>query len=540
MGIANTVWSRAQAWLVACLLGMAAAPFAHAELGDNLLVDPVAMSLGNAVTADPPGIASIHFNPAGLARIEADTRSDSVSVVSIRNPNTFQDASNIDIGGFKDDPLNNTHSGSVRQRLYLPIIGLLPWHMPALVLPSLGLAFHQPNSPFTFGTMSYPTMGLSFDRSDPNDPAAYDGKLVDIERIVYFSPTVGYKVSDTLRVGVGVPIAYGALVVNTDMRMPNTLLGIIGKVQQGFCPNGEQNVVDVFFFGLCGGGKNGMLNPFNKVANMNLELTAPIDPTINLGVLWEPVDWFALGAVLQGGTSTYYHGTYVIDAAPELRAFTYGLQHSLLGPLTAAITAMPASIPAVQSGHVVADIPFPTRVQLGVKLKPVSFLQFNMDVSYADWAKWNSLTMQFDQNINLLEMARIFGISNSSQLTLPVGARSVVNYSFGLQMQVTSDLALRAGYEPRKSSIPGNQINLIAPLPNTKLMSLGLEYKLGNGASISVAGTLMKGSYNVPARTDCNLNCDNFFNVVYNPYAAMNVEGTIIIRFFGVKFTKPF
>jgi long-subunit fatty acid transport protein len=540
MGIVNTVWSRARPWLMACLLSMGVVPFACAELGDNLLVDPVAMSLGNAVTADPPGIASIHFNPAGLARIEEDTRSDSVSVVSIRNPNTFQAAPDIDIGGWKDDPLSGTSSGSVRQRLYLPIIGLLPWHLPVLVLPSLGLAFHQPNSPFTFGTMSYPTMGLSFDRSDPNDPAAYDGKLVDIERIVYFSPTVGYKVSDTLRVGVGVPIAYGAMVINTDMRMPNPLLGIIGQLQQGFCPNGQSNVIDTFFFGICGGGKNGMLNPFNKVANMNLEMTAPIDPTINLGVLWEPVDWFALGAVLQGGTSTEYHGTYAISATPELPAFVGGLEHSLLGPLAAAITGMPQNIPAMQSGHVVADIPFPSRIQLGVKLKPVSFLQFNMDVSYADWAKWNSLTLQFDQNINLLESARIFGISNSSQLTLPVGARSVVNFSYGMQLHVTSDLTLRAGYEPRKSSIPNNQLDLIAPLPDTKLKSLGLEYKLGNGASISLAGTYMKGSYSIPARTDCNLNCDGFFNVVYNPYAALNVDGAIIIRFFGVKFTRPF
>jgi long-subunit fatty acid transport protein len=540
MGIVNTVWSRARPWLMACLLGMGAAPFAHAELGDNLLADPVAMSLGNAVTADPPGIASIHFNPAGLARIEEDTRSDSVSVVSIRNPNSFQAVSNDDIGGWKDDPLSGTSSGSVRQRLYLPIVGLLPWHLPALVLPSLGLAFHQPNSPFTFGTMSYPTMGLSFDRSDPNDPAAYDGKLVDVERIVYFSPTVGYKVSDTFRVGIGVPIAYGAFVANLDMRMPNTLLGIIGKLQQGFCPNGQSNVIDTFFFGICGGGKTGMLNPFAKVANANLELTAPIDPTINIGALWEPVDWFALGAVLQGGTSTEYHGTYRFTAAPELRAFTSGLQDSLLGPLAAAITGMPSNIPAVQSGHVVADIPFPSRIQIGVKLKPVSFLQFNVDASYADWAKWNSLTFQFDQNINLLDMAHIFGISDATKLTIPVGARSVVNYSFGMQLNVTSDLTLRAGYEPRKSSIPNNQLDLVAPLPNTKLMSLGLGYKLGNGASISLAGTLMKGSYNIPARTDCNLNCDNFFNVVYNPYAGLNVDGTIIIRFFGVKFTRPF
>ncbi|HEY9029401.1 MAG TPA: hypothetical protein VIP05_34260, partial [Burkholderiaceae bacterium] len=51
--------------VAAALAACALAP-AHAALTDNLAVSPVAMSLGNAVTADPPGIDSIHANPAGL------------------------------------------------------------------------------------------------------------------------------------------------------------------------------------------------------------------------------------------------------------------------------------------------------------------------------------------------------------------------------------------------------------------------------------------------------------------------------------------
>lgn len=45
----------------------------HAQLGQNLSVDMKALSMGNAVTADPPGINSIHFNPAGLSRIDGLT-----------------------------------------------------------------------------------------------------------------------------------------------------------------------------------------------------------------------------------------------------------------------------------------------------------------------------------------------------------------------------------------------------------------------------------------------------------------------------------
>ena len=42
---------------------------AHAQLAQNLSVDLRSLSLGNAVTADPPGVNSIHFNPAGLTKI---------------------------------------------------------------------------------------------------------------------------------------------------------------------------------------------------------------------------------------------------------------------------------------------------------------------------------------------------------------------------------------------------------------------------------------------------------------------------------------
>ncbi len=44
--------------------------FANAQLGQNLAVDIRSLSMGNAVTADPPGISAIHFNPAALAKID--------------------------------------------------------------------------------------------------------------------------------------------------------------------------------------------------------------------------------------------------------------------------------------------------------------------------------------------------------------------------------------------------------------------------------------------------------------------------------------
>jgi long-subunit fatty acid transport protein len=514
---------------------------AQAGVTDNVATSPTAMALGNAVTADPPGIESIHFNPAGLARLKGTHHIDSVFVATIRNPNRFVSAPDIDIGGFRDDPVNGTSSGPVRQAIAIPFLGIPKARLPGVLVPSMGVSYNAPGSRWTFGTLTYLSQAMSMDRTrDPNDPARFDGRLVHLQRLVYLSPSAAYKVSDTLQVGISVPIAYANFAINTDFRAPNKLLGTVGQLQKAVCPDGNGTVIDTLTFGLCGGGPEGMVNPFKRAANIDFDMHASFDPTVNIGVLWEPKKWFAFGLVVQGGTRTTYTGNYMFHSDPMLRSFVRGLNSSLLGPIVGAVTGMPQDIPEYQYGNMTAKIPFPWRVQAGVKLMLTDYVQVNADVSYADWAQWNQLTFEFDQSIRLLEMARLFGYANSRQATFQMGFRNVVNYSLGTQFNVTKKLALRLGYEPRKSSIPGDKMSLLAPLPDTKLKSVGVRYRFDDGGEVSVTASQMKGTYNIPARSDCNLNCDNFFNLIYNPYAATSVSGSLIVRYAGASYTRPF
>ena len=526
-----------------CLLSLFLTPQAHAIMGDNIGVDPAAMAMGNAVTADPPGINSIHFNPAGLARLPTGKfKTDTLVIAGIQTEEHYRSAPDMDIGGFTNDPLNETASGRVKHHLYIPGFGMLPWKLPVLAAGNLGFSFNKEGSPFTFGTTTYAPFIMSLDRTeDPDDPSRFMGKVVHMQRLVYLSPAVGYKYSDTLRFGVAVPIAHQAIVIDTDMRMPNKLLGITGSLQKGFCgEEGKPNVIDTFTVGLCGGGKDGMLDPFKKVANMSMELTTPFDPTLNLGVLWEPTKSFGVGLSYQGGSNTVYHGRYSFKAEPMIRAFVQGLNSSLLGPMIGGIAGLPQHIPAIQSGNVVATIPFPDKWQLGFKVRPTDKLQLNMDVSYTDWAKWDAFQFKFDQDIYMLQMARMFGVADSTQVTMNQGLKNVFSFGYGVQYDVTPKLSLRFGYEPRKSSIPLNQITVLAPLPDTVVKSIGARIKLEKDTEINLAFSYMTGSYNVPARSNCNLNCDHFFNIVYNPYAAMDVDGAITIRYFGASLTHRF
>src|SRR5690554_2794295 len=54
---------------------------AQAQMTQNLTLHPKALALGNAVTADPPGLMAIHYNPAGLTKL--DGRQLEVNMLSI-------------------------------------------------------------------------------------------------------------------------------------------------------------------------------------------------------------------------------------------------------------------------------------------------------------------------------------------------------------------------------------------------------------------------------------------------------------------------
>lgn len=518
-----------------------AQPNAQAALTDNLGASVVAMSMGNAVVADPPGLDSIHFNPAGLARLKANRRQDAVFGASIKPYASFSQPPDFDIGGWKEDPLNGTRTGDkVNSSLFLPLYGPIKRPLPTAIGAGLGLAFHTPGSKWTFGTASYVPMAVGIDRTeDPNDPARFDGKKIVIQRLVYLSPTAAYQYSDTLSFGIGVPIAHQGFALNTDMRMPNQLLGIIGQLQDAWC--GDQgNPLDTLAFGLCGGGKEGRLRPFNKAGNMDFELTAPVDPTLNLGVLWEPKEWFALGASYQFGSKTALTGRFSFQADPMLRKFVDGMYASLQGPILAATFGMPTSIPAVQSGNVTLVLPFPEHAQVGIKVKPLSFLQFNVDANWTNWKRWDKMTFQFDQQVALLQMARLFGQPDASKLVIPRGYKSPLHFGYGMDLSIGQSLHLRAGYEPRKSSVPRSAMDLIAPMPDLTVKSLGIGYTTKGGTRFDATASYAHGKFDLPANTSCNLNCNNFFNVIYNPYAGLDIKGGIRIRYAGISMSHEF
>jgi long-subunit fatty acid transport protein len=175
-----------------------------------------------------------------------------------------------------------------------------------------------------------------------------------------------------------------------------------------------------------------------------------------------------------------------------------------------------------------------------MKFIPLRQWQMNFVLGWTNWKRWDKLTIEFDQPIALLQMAKLFGVQDSSKLVLKRGYRNTITMGVGVQYQPTENFTIRAGYENRPSSVSPSVFDLIAPVPDLQLFGVGLGYKFDKKSGVDVGASLVKGSFNIPAGQSCNLNCSDFFNLIYNPYAGLNVRGNMYIRYLGVSFSKVF
>jgi long-subunit fatty acid transport protein len=508
-----------------------------AAMGENIAISPRAMSMGNAVTADTVGTEAVHYNPAGLTKIRGKQGDTHIALAKVRNFAEFNKPANYEgIFGYTEDPVIGQRSISNNHQLYVPGYGVTNAKMPVLVAPGNGWAYNDPDSRFTFATAVFLPMAVTYDRSEgDDDPARYGGRKTIMQRFTYLAPSVGYKVNDTLSLGITGSLSHFALVTETDFRAPNTLIAMTARLQEALCPEGG-NPIDAVLFGLC---SKGSMNPFTNVLNMNIEMTTSADPTVTVGMLWEPNDWFAFGAKYSSESKMRLHGKYKITYDESVQEFFKGVSNSALGPIILASLAMPSYVPPEEEGNVSLTLTYPKSIQMGTKMK-FGKLQVNTDVGWTNWAAWDQFKMEFDQELAAAQMARLFGFPDATTLTIPRGYQNTWSTGVGLEYAFTNRFRLRGGAEYRKSSIPPDKIDTIAPLSDDILWGLGAGITIDKYTEIDLALSMLHTKFTAPANTSCNLNCTDLFNMVYNPYAGLDVTAGLKIDYAAISIRKKF
>lgn len=517
---------------------------ATAQLGQSLLLDPKALSMGNAVTADPPGIMSIHYNPAGLTKLEDRQLSVTLMNVMLHSEASFEVSEKEEEEGennlldIRKDPVAGEES-EVHPAAFLPGVGIVPMHLPVLTLPSGGISVNPPGSKFTFANAVYMPMAAGFYKED-DDPGRYQGKQIAIQRMTYLSPSFGYKVTDEFSVGAAILFSTQAFAISQDVRAPNIMTAAGELLQEAFgCEEGGNgNDPLVPFVSLCGG----LIGPYKDVGTLSMAMEEKLSPSYNLGVLWEPNDWFAWGANYQSEAKSQLAGHFEFDYTRDFAGFFSGFRSSIFGAIIGAMFQLPTGV-SKETGYVTTEFVYPQHFQTGVKFRVFDRLQFNVDAGWTDYDEWDAFYFEFDRQLDFLNAAKILAPTEATGNTLKqnLNYKSVWSFGFGLEFDVSSRLKARLGYEPRNTSIPDNRRNVMAPLGYADLYGVGLGYRWDLDTDIDLHMSYMESYEEIDAdEPSGSLNQNCLTCVASNPYPGLDVKTKLTIMAAGITFRTKF
>ena len=305
-----------------------------ASFTDSITIgNPKALSLGHAVTADPPDIDSIHFNPAGLTRLkgrqmflkgivglfstemELGEYGDYTKDLIERYRDQYDDAYRDDDGNYLygktpydeyvyDSVLNTKSESEGGPTLMLPG-GMVD--LPIGAGMAGGATYNPPGSRFTFGTNVYAPLMNGFHRAD-DDPGRFAQQKVAFTLITYFSPTVAYEFSDEFSMGFSINFNYSGMGMVLPIREPHEAIFLLGSplitgipgenpgdpmIRDGFCKIGDDGtfVPNDLNIDIC----TVEVPPYTQYGELSFEVDQNIAIGYNIGFLWSPQPWLSLG-----------------------------------------------------------------------------------------------------------------------------------------------------------------------------------------------------------------------------------------------------
>ncbi len=533
-------------------------PQLFAQLANGISVDVRAMALGNAMVADiNPGISAVYHNPASLTRLkERHFEVDNFVIGADLDADYYAPEDytlfGLDGTGFNSydttvprDPVvggngfGTSHTNKLS--LYLPGFGLQQWvwNGPTLLPPQIGFSVNPPGSKFTFAHKNYMSFAGNFFK-DAEDPGIFLAKEAAVQRYTYFSPAVGYEINDEWSIGAGVQLSHQGFYIAQHNRAPNLLIAVVEILQDAFAcefdkPIGKRRDPLQPFLSMC----QGNIGPWDDVGRIDIDMQETLSPTYNLGVLWEPNDWFSWGASYTSEAEMELKGKFLMDYTDEWTAFWNGFNASIIGAITAAILGLPRGVPS-ESGHISMDLTMPQMFKTGFRVRLTPDYTLSVDSTWTDWSQWDEFNFTFDRKLEMLSTARLLsGLVTDTSLTLPVGLKDTWHYGIGLTHHVNSRLDVRFGLELRTSPV-GKDVFGPIPLGDMKMWGTGFGYKWDKRTDVSASMFYMQSTDYIPSNTSCNLNCTNLTNVIYNPYAGLDVKFTSRIFGFGVSFNRKF
>ena len=536
-------------------------PVAGQMLNNLSIGNPKALGLANAVTADPPGVDSVHFNPAGLTRIKGRYQNLKLLMAHVQLESRFGEPTlptpegkeiYYDINEFCQseypiadpgdpdqitsahnncwgiDPVANTTSRSGDPIVMVPFLGVE--ETPLLAFPMGGAALSIPGADMTLATAVYVPEGIGFTR-DLDGSGAYQGHQVALTRLTYFSPTLAIQLTDELSFGMGINFNYQGLAVKTNFRAPTLTIGYLRDLNN----IADSPLPDIEF------------EPYDNAGLLSMEMEDAFSVGYNLGLLWDPTPFLSVGFVYHSESTADMSGDFTMENSEKFLHTTEGFKdNALITGLLGLLGGAPMNALPVEKGKVKMEYTVPQNFAVGVSLRVLPSLKVNVDYKWAEYSKWDALVFEFDRNVDFLNLgtaisnAAGFDLTTPSSMVISRHYEDVSSWAFGVEYQLNFQWVVRAGYEPRKSAIPDDRTDLIFPIGHADLYTLGFGWQYDKDTQIDAAFGYLISETSTAACESQNANSCVEGNVVYNPYYSMPFENEVKGYLFSVAVERPF
>jgi len=515
---------------------------AHAFESDVFIGNAKALSLGNAVTAAPPHIDSIYYNPAGLAGIEGLQVQVKGLVAAfeletqLHAPDAYLDfLSALNLNDPILDANGNATSRTTQFNAQLPGVGLVTLPVPGAVLGGIS---YKPErySRWTFANSVFAPLMAGVHRTDP--AGAFIGKDVSVTRLTYFAPTFGYKVTEKFWIGAGLNISYfGVGADPISIRVPDLLTAAGGLATGADSPLCTAIPSVSLIIDPC----SGSLRPTEPLADLHATLEDYFSPTYNLGFLWHVNDWISWGGVYHSGSKDVLKGDIEIKYTQQIKDLVNGLNNNtnpaLLNAIRFVFPTWPSGPAEDDISESSVDFEYPASAGTGVKVQVLPRVSVSLDLKWTGASAWDEWIAEFQDPMEVLGLVAIINNDvNQNRVRIPRRYQDYLAYGVGVEYQYNHRIILRGGYEFRESPIPKSQADAVVPIGELHTFGTGLNFRIDKDSDIDLAAAYITSTTEAPACTSPNANDCGISSLVYSPYSGLDMKHTLNVALFELAY----
>jgi len=434
-------------------------------------------AMGSAFRGLADDWSAVYFNPAGLTQLDAKwTIGASAGYLMPR--------------------------GSYQAYAYPanPFAGLATTEVEAaarnFLVPAFSI-FYKASEKLTAGLGVYAPNGLGTEWNFMSVPASYgnagaiskESEFYSDHQVIDIAPTVAYKITDKLSVGLGLKYTIGKMVIDQVM-LPQTRL-IMYQNTGGTVPLAQ---IDQLLGALAMTG----VDPSRLIVENNLEGDGSAMGA-NLGLLFKVSEKLSIGVSGRYSTDLKLKGSYKLTAGmPNYTAQVAALAAHPDPNISGAIAPFVPTLNATFDGKnhdfgnfddVEAELPLPLVVGGGIAFKPSGRLTLTADVTYTNWSAWDKVIVKHNgEEINEL------GLEWDNTIEIGAGVEWLAK-----QMEC-KNLFLRLGGYTVDSPVPNTTMNPTLLDPARRyIVTAGVGLELGKLTVDLAYERVIFGEKDIPA-----------------------------------------